>query len=52
MSAPGLDLQVMEALDLPADIFRTSVNFMGCYAAIHALKLADVFAKGKRMLKY
>jgi predicted naringenin-chalcone synthase len=41
MSAPGLDLQVMELLDLPKNIFRTSVNFMGCYAAIHALKLAD-----------
>jgi predicted naringenin-chalcone synthase len=41
MSAPGLDLQVMELLDLPNNIFRTSVNFMGCYAAIHALKLAD-----------
>ena len=43
MSAPGLDLQVMEAMDLPNNIFRTSVNFMGCYAAIHALKLADAF---------
>jgi len=43
MSAPGLDLQVMEAMDLPANIFRTSVNFMGCYAAIHGLKLADAF---------
>jgi predicted naringenin-chalcone synthase len=41
MSAPGLDLQVMELLDLPKHIFRTSVNFMGCYAAIHAMKLAD-----------
>jgi predicted naringenin-chalcone synthase len=41
MSAPGLDLQVMEALELPKNIFRTSVNFMGCYAAIHALRLAD-----------
>lgn len=43
MSAPGLDLQVMEAMDLPKNIFRTSVNFMGCYAAIHGLKLADAF---------
>ena len=43
MSAPGLDLQVMEAMDLPANIFRTSINFMGCYAAIHGLKLADAF---------
>jgi predicted naringenin-chalcone synthase len=41
MSAPGLDLQVMELLDLPTNIYRTSVNFMGCYAAIHALKIAD-----------
>lgn len=43
ISAPGLDLQIMEAMNLPANIFRTSVNFMGCYAAIHGLKLADVF---------
>jgi predicted naringenin-chalcone synthase len=41
MSAPGLDLQVAELMGLPSNIFRTSVNFMGCYAAIHALKLAD-----------
>jgi predicted naringenin-chalcone synthase len=41
MSAPGLDLQVMELLDLPKNIYRSSVNFMGCYAAIHALKIAD-----------
>ena len=46
LSAPGLDLQVMEMMDLKKDIFRTSVNFMGCYAAIHALKLADALCKG------
>lgn len=45
MSAPGLDLQVMELMDLPKTIFRTSINFMGCYAAIHALKLADAVCK-------
>ena len=45
MSAPGLDLQVMERLQLPNTIVRTSVNFMGCYAAVHALKLADAFCK-------
>ena len=43
MSAPGLDLQVMEMMDLPNTIVRTSVNFMGCYAAIHAMKIADAF---------
>ena len=41
MSAPGLDLEIVALLGLPKTIFRTSVNFMGCYAAIHALKLAD-----------
>jgi predicted naringenin-chalcone synthase len=45
MSAPGLDLQLMEILNLPKHIFRTSLNFMGCYAAIHALKLADAICK-------
>lgn len=42
MSAPGLDLELMELLNLPANTWRTSINFMGCYAAIHALKLADM----------
>lgn len=45
MSAPGLDLQVMDLLDLPRTIQRSSVNFMGCYAAIHALKMADAICK-------
>jgi len=47
MSAPGLDLQIMELMDLPKDIYRTSVNFMGCYAAIHALKIADAICKSE-----
>lgn len=42
MSAPGLDLEIMEALNLSPNIFRTCVNFMGCYAAIHALKLGQM----------
>jgi predicted naringenin-chalcone synthase len=45
MSAPGLDLQVMELIELEKDISRTSVNFMGCYAAIHALKMADAICR-------
>ncbi|HMJ48936.1 MAG TPA: type III polyketide synthase [Ferruginibacter sp.] len=51
MSAPGLDLQVIEAMGLPNNIFRTSVNFMGCYAAIHALKLADTICKSDKNAK-
>ncbi len=51
MSAPGLDLQVMELLELPHNIYRTSVNFMGCYAAIHALKMADMICKTDKHAK-
>ncbi|MDQ3048547.1 MAG: type III polyketide synthase, partial [Bacteroidota bacterium] len=43
--APGIDAALMEELNLPADIFRTSVNFMGCNAAFHALKIADMITK-------
>ncbi len=40
MSTPGLDLMLLERLELPLNTQRTSVNFMGCYAAVHALKMA------------
>jgi predicted naringenin-chalcone synthase len=49
MSAPGLDLEIMEAMDLHRNIFRTSVNFMGCYAAIHALKIADAICNSNQL---
>lgn len=45
MSAPGLDLQVMELMELPQNILRTSINFMGCYAAVHGMRLADAFCR-------
>ncbi len=51
MSAPGLDLQVMELMDLPRNIYRTSVNFMGCYAAIHGLKIADAICRTEKNAK-
>lgn len=39
-SAPGLDLEVVERCKLPTSVERTMIGFMGCYAAINALKLA------------
>jgi predicted naringenin-chalcone synthase len=45
MSAPGLDLEIVELMHLPPTTFRTSLNFMGCYAAIHAIRLADAICK-------
>lgn len=38
--APGLDFEIVEHLGLSPNVERTMVGFMGCYAAINALKLA------------
>ena len=38
--APGLDFEIVDHLGLSAGVERTMVGFMGCYAAINALKLA------------
>src|SRR5471032_1716100 len=40
LSAPGIDLALIEQCGLPSSVERTMVGFMGCYAAINALKLA------------
>jgi predicted naringenin-chalcone synthase len=40
-SAPGLDFQIMRAAGLPDSTQRTIVGFMGCFAAVNSLKLAD-----------
>jgi alpha-pyrone synthase len=39
-SAPGIDLALVERCGLSPSVERTMVGFMGCYAAINALKLA------------
>lgn len=38
--APGIDLELVRRCGLNPDVERTFVGFMGCYAAINALKLA------------
>jgi alpha-pyrone synthase len=40
LSAPGLDLEIVERCGLPPSAERTLIGFMGCYAAINAMKLA------------
>jgi predicted naringenin-chalcone synthase len=40
-TAPGLDLQLGEALGLRPDLSRTLVGFMGCSAAVPALRIAN-----------
>lgn len=41
MYAPGLDIDLVHALGLRPGVERSAINFMGCYAAVTALKLAD-----------
>ena len=40
---PGVDLQVIAALGLPATVARTHVGFMGCHGAFNALRVAHAF---------
>ena len=40
LSAPGLDLEMVERCRLSGSVERSIIGFMGCYAAISALKLA------------
>jgi predicted naringenin-chalcone synthase len=51
LSAPGLDAELIESLALPKDIYRMSVNFLGCNAAFHALKIADMICKTEKNAK-
>lgn len=38
--APGIDLAIQRRCGLRPDVERTVIGFMGCYAAVNALKLA------------
>ncbi|MCQ8240345.1 type III polyketide synthase [Rhizosaccharibacter radicis] len=38
--APGLDIELVQALDLPDGVERTLIGFMGCHAAFNALRQA------------
>ena len=43
-SAPGWDIALIERLGLSPSVFRTHLGFMGCHAAINALRVAQAFA--------
>lgn len=45
MYAPGLDIEIVEKLGLKPSVERTCINFMGCYGAFNALKVADYICK-------
>jgi predicted naringenin-chalcone synthase len=49
--APGIETELITQLNLPPDIFHTSVNFLGCNAAFHALKIGDMIARTEENAK-
>ncbi|MGR3811660.1 type III polyketide synthase [Jiulongibacter sp. NS-SX5] len=51
ISAPGLDFQILKQLKLNTSVQRFGINFMGCYAAFHALKLANYICQSESKAK-
>jgi predicted naringenin-chalcone synthase len=47
-SAPGLDLELVARCGLSPSVERTIVGFMGCYAAMNALKLARHIVRSEK----
>ena len=45
MHAPGIDIELVERLGLNRNTERTCINFMGCYGAINAVKVADYICR-------
>lgn len=46
--APGLDLQIIHHYGLKKDVERSMIGFMGCYAAMNALKLARHIVRSEK----
>ena len=47
-ASPGWDIDLVESLGLPRQVQRTNVGFMGCHAAINALRVAGAFSRADR----
>ncbi len=45
MYAPGIDIEIVHRLNLHSTTNRTAINFMGCYGAFNAIKIADAICK-------
>jgi predicted naringenin-chalcone synthase len=42
--SPGIDREMIEALQLPRSVNRTNIGFMGCHAALNGLQVALAIA--------
>jgi predicted naringenin-chalcone synthase len=45
MYAPGIDIEIVQQLNLNSSTKRTAINFMGCYGAFNGMKVADAICK-------
>jgi alpha-pyrone synthase len=46
--APGIDIEIIEHYKLKSSVERTIIGFMGCYAAINALKAAHHIVRSEK----
>lgn len=44
-AAPGVDLRMIRTLGLPSDVARTHIGFMGCHAAVNAVRVGTALAR-------
>lgn len=51
MYAPGIDIEIIKACNIPSTIARTCIYFMGCAAMINAFKTADAICKSNENAK-
>lgn len=51
MYAPGLDIELVEKLNLSSQTHRTCINFMGCYGVFSALKMAKTICQSNAHAK-
>lgn len=48
MYAPGIDIEIVQKLNLAPSVKRTAINFMGCYGAFNGLKVANAFCQAEQ----
>ncbi len=51
MYAPGIDIELVQHLELQSSTKRTAINFMGCYGAFNGLKMADSICRAEPKAK-
>lgn len=45
MYAPGIDIEIVQALHLSTQVKRTAINFMGCYGVFNGIKVAEAICR-------